>query len=62
VIVDKYGWYPGIDPIKVLPNVSVAGKARLFEDISPETLNRLGLMFPLAPYLQDCKTAYEHAK
>lgn len=62
VVVEQQGWYPGIDPIKVLPNVSAEGKARLFGDISPDTLNRLGILFPIAPYMQDFISVYEQAQ
>jgi ABC-type glycerol-3-phosphate transport system substrate-binding protein len=62
VIVEKMGWYPGIDPTKVLPNVSDAGKQKLFGDIPADTLNKYGLTFPLAQYMSDFQTAYEAAK
>jgi ABC-type uncharacterized transport system YnjBCD substrate-binding protein len=62
VIVGKMGWYPGIDATQVLPNASEASKASLFGDISAETLNKFGLVFPLTPYMQDMNTAYEEAK
>ena len=62
VIVEKQGWYPGIDPTKVLPNVSEDGKQKLFGDISAETLNKAGLSFPLADYMKDFQAAYEEAK
>ncbi len=62
VIVDQQGWYPGIDPTKVLPNVSEEGKQKLFGDIPAETLAEFGLSFPIAPYMADFQTAYEEAK
>ena len=62
VIVEKMGWYPGIDPTQVLPSVSEKGKAALFGDISAETFNKFGLSFPIAPYMSDFQTAYEEAK
>ncbi|HOQ99488.1 MAG TPA: extracellular solute-binding protein [Anaerolineae bacterium] len=62
VIVEQQGWYPGIDPTKVLPNVSEEGKAKLFGDIPPEVLNKNGLSFPLAKYMSDFQAAYEEAK
>ena len=62
VIVEKQGWYPGIDPTKVLPNVSEEGKQKLFGDISAETLNKAGLSFPLSDYMKDFQAAYEEAK
>jgi len=62
VIVDKMGWYPGIDATQVLPNASDKGKAALFGDIPAETYNKYGLSFPLAQYMTDFQTAYEEAK
>ncbi len=62
VIVDQQGWYPGIDPTKVLPNVSEEGKQKLFGDIPAEVLAKYGLSFPIAPYMKDFQTAYEEAK
>jgi len=62
VIVDQQGWYPGIDPTRVLPNVSEEGKVKLFGDIPAEVLAQYGLSFPIAPYMKDFQTAYEEAK
>ncbi|QGP92330.1 Bacterial extracellular solute-binding protein [Neomoorella glycerini] len=59
VIVERNGWYPGIDANKVLPLVSQKAKDQLFKDIAPDELNKYGLTFPLAPYLKDIQTAYE---
>ena len=62
VIVGQQGWYPGIDPTKVLPNVSEEAKAKLFGDIPAETLHKFGLSFPIAQYMSDFQAAYEEAK
>lgn len=53
VIVERNGWYPGIDPNVVLPNVSSAAKDKLFRGVSADDLNKKGLLFPLAPYFKD---------
>ena len=59
VIVERNGWYPGIDGQHVLPHVSDKAKALLFQDVPPEALARHGLSFPLSPYFKDLMTAYE---
>jgi ABC-type uncharacterized transport system YnjBCD substrate-binding protein len=59
VIVERNGWYPGIDGKHVLPHVSNKAKALLFEDVPPDSLMKYGLSFPLSPYFKDLMTAYE---
>jgi len=59
VIVERNGWYPGIDGKHVLPHVSAKAKALLFEDVPPDSLMKYGLSFPLSPYFKDLMTAYE---
>lgn len=61
VIVERNGWYPGIDPTVVLPQVSQAAKDKVFKGVTAEDLNKKGLTFPLAPYLTDLQTIYEDA-
>ncbi|PYM18656.1 MAG: ABC transporter substrate-binding protein [Candidatus Rokuibacteriota bacterium] len=59
VIVERNGWYPGIDGQHVLTHVSDKAKALLFQDVPPDALTRHGLSFPLSPYFKDLMTAYE---
>ncbi len=59
VIVERNGWYPGIDGQHVLPHVSEKAKALLFQDVPPDALGKHGLSFPLSPYFKDLLTAYE---
>jgi ABC-type uncharacterized transport system YnjBCD substrate-binding protein len=59
VIVERNGWYPGIDGKHVLPHVSDKAKALLFEDVPPDALMKNGLSFPLSPYFKDLMTTYE---
>jgi ABC-type uncharacterized transport system YnjBCD substrate-binding protein len=59
VIVERNGWYPGIDGQHVLPHVSDKAKALLFQDVPPDALARYGLSFPLSQYFKDLMTAYE---
>jgi ABC-type uncharacterized transport system YnjBCD substrate-binding protein len=59
VIVERNGWYPGIDGQHVLPHVSEKAKALLFQDVPPDDLARYGLSFPLSAYFKDLMTAYE---
>jgi len=55
VIVERNGWYPGIDG----RHVSDRAKALLFSDVPPDALAKYGLSFPLTPYFKDLMTAYE---
>jgi ABC-type uncharacterized transport system YnjBCD substrate-binding protein len=59
VIVEKNGWYPGIDANAVLPKASEAAKQKLFKDVSAEDLSIRGQSFPLAEYLKNLQTAYD---
>ena len=58
-IVERFNWYPGIDPNVVRPQVSDEVWQTLFRDISPEDLNRLGQVFPLTEYYEAMLEAYE---
>lgn len=59
VIVERNGWYPGIDGQHVLPHVSEKAKGLLFQDVPPDALAKYGLSFPLSPYFKDLMTTYE---
>jgi ABC-type uncharacterized transport system YnjBCD substrate-binding protein len=59
VIVERNGWYPGIDGQHVLPHVSDKAKALLFQDVPPDALQKHGLSFPQGQYFKDLMTTYE---
>ncbi|MEN2999247.1 MAG: extracellular solute-binding protein [Acidilobaceae archaeon] len=59
VIVERYNWYPGIDGSYVMDKVSERAKNRIFGDITPDVLKRLGRPFPLSRYLSDITSSYE---
>jgi ABC-type uncharacterized transport system YnjBCD substrate-binding protein len=59
VIVERNGWYPGIDGQHVLPHVSDKSKSLLFQDVPPEALKKYGLSFPQTQYFKDLLTTYE---
>ncbi len=59
VIVERNGWYPGIDANAVLGKVSEQGKKKLFTDITAADLSAKSQSFPLAKYMSDLNTAYE---
>ncbi|MEW6231748.1 MAG: extracellular solute-binding protein [Chloroflexota bacterium] len=61
VIVERNGWYPGIDAKEVLPKVSKEGQDKLFKGVTPDDLAKKGLVFPLTDYFKDLLTAYEDA-
>lgn len=59
VIVERNGWYPGIDGQHVLPHVSDKARQLLFQDVPPDALARHGLSFPQTQFFKDLLTAYE---
>lgn len=59
VIVERNGWYPGIDGQHVLPHTSEKARAMLFQDVPPEALARHGLSFPMSQCFKELLTAYE---
>lgn len=58
-IVERFNWYPGIDADHLKGKVTDAAWAKLFGDVSPETLASSGKPFPIAPYFNDALEAYE---
>ncbi len=59
VIVEQFGWYPGIDPNRVMPLVSAAAKALLFKGVTPEDLARYSQQMPIGDYYDAILLAYE---
>lgn len=59
VIVEQFGWYPGIDPNRVMPLVAPAARALLFKGVTPEDLARWSLQIPLGEYYDAILLAYE---
>ena len=58
-IVKRFNWYPGIDAKHLEGKIDQAAWAKLFGDISPETLGKFGKSFPIAPYFNDILESYE---
>ena len=59
VIVEQFGWYPGIDPNRVIPLVSDKARALLFRGVTAEDLARYSRQMPLAEYYDFILLAYE---
>jgi len=59
VIVEQFGWYPGIDPNRVMPLVSAKARALLFRGVTAEDLARYSRQMPLAEYYDLILLAYE---
>ena len=58
-IVKQFNWYPGIDAEHVQGSLDEATWQKLFADVTPEDLAGKGKAFPIGPYFDDIKEAYE---
>ena len=58
-IVERFNWYPGIDPQHLKGHISEASWNKLFAEITPEDLAANGKTFPLVDYFNAILTSYE---
>jgi putative spermidine/putrescine transport system substrate-binding protein len=58
-IVERFGWYPGVDPDKVLPLISAKSRELLFKGVSAQDLARYSRQMPLKEYHDMITLAYE---
>jgi ABC-type uncharacterized transport system YnjBCD substrate-binding protein len=58
-IVEKFGWYPGVDADKVLPLISARSRELLFKGVSAEDLARYSRQMPIKEYHDLITLAYE---
>jgi ABC-type uncharacterized transport system YnjBCD substrate-binding protein len=59
IIVEKFGWYPGVDAARVLPLLSPKAKDLLFKDVTPEDLAKYSRQMPIGDYFNAILLAYE---
>ncbi len=59
VIVEKFGWYPGVDAARVLPLLSPKAKDLLFKDVTPDDLAKYSRQMPIGDYFNAILLAYE---
>ena len=59
VIVERFGWYPGVDAARVLPLLSAKAKDLLFKDVSPDDLAKYSRQMPIGEYFNAILLAYE---
>jgi putative spermidine/putrescine transport system substrate-binding protein len=59
VIVERFGWYPGVDAARVLPLLSPKAKELLFKDVTPEDLSKYSRQMPIGDYFNAILLAYE---
>ncbi len=59
VIVERFGWYPGVDASRVLPLLSPKAKDLLFKDVTPEDLAKYSRQMPIGDYFNAILLAYE---
>jgi ABC-type uncharacterized transport system YnjBCD substrate-binding protein len=58
-IVERFGWYPGVDPERVLPLISPKSRELLFTGVSAQDLARYSRQMPLREYHDLIALAYE---
>ncbi len=58
-IVKRFNWYPGIDATHVQASLEPADWDKLFADVGPEDLATKGKAFPIGPFFNDIREAYE---
>ncbi|HEU4370900.1 MAG TPA: extracellular solute-binding protein [Methylomirabilota bacterium] len=58
-IVEKFGWYPGVDADKVLPLISAKSRELLFKGVSAEDLAKYSRQMPIKEYHDLIALAYE---
>lgn len=58
-IVKRFNWYPGIDAQHVESALDKATWEKLFTDVTPADLASKGKPFPLGPFFDDIREAYE---
>jgi len=59
IIVERFGWYPGVDAAKVLPLLSAKAKDLLFKDVTPDDLAKYSRQMPIGEYFNAILLAYE---
>jgi ABC-type uncharacterized transport system YnjBCD substrate-binding protein len=58
-IVERFGWYPGVDAARVLPLISAKSRELLFKGVTAEDLARHSRQMPLKEYHDLITLAYE---
>jgi spermidine/putrescine-binding protein len=58
-IVERFGWYPGVDADRVLPLISPQAKELLFKGVSAADLARYSRQMPIKEYHDLITLAYE---
>jgi len=58
-IVERFGWYPGVDPEKVLALITPKSRDLLFRGVSAQDLARYSRQMPLKEYHDLISLAYE---
>src|SRR3546814_15363079 len=60
-IVERFNWYPGIDPKHLKGHISEETWDKLFAEITPEDLAANGKSFPLVDYFHAILTGSERS-
>src|SRR5207247_1949297 len=58
-IVERFGWYPGVDADRVLPLINAKSRELLFKGVSADDLARYSRQMPIKEYHDLITLAYE---
>jgi spermidine/putrescine-binding protein len=58
-IVERFGWYPGVDADRVLPLINAKSRELLFKGVTADDLARNSRQMPLKDYHDMITLAYE---
>ena len=61
-VVEKYTWYPGVDPVAVFDYCTDNAKALLFTEITADEIARKGLAMPLGQYRTDLQRIFQEVR
>jgi len=61
-VVERYTWYPGVDPVVVFDFCTDEAKAQLFTEVTADEIAKKGLAMPLGQYRNDLQRIFQEVR
>jgi len=61
-VVERYTWYPGVDPVAVFDFCTDEAKALLFTEVTADEIAKKGLAMPLGQYRMDLQRIFQEVR